>query len=72
MPASAASKVCLSLSTLLSVGIIIFVHYRQIEDRKELRIGIQLEEERNKQKKLNLVRLQQQESIAKAHDQNAD
>ena len=66
--ASVASKVTLVVSSLLSGGIIYYVHYQQAEDRVQLRKGIELEDERREeQKRINLVRLQQQADLTKAY-----
>lgn len=66
--ASLASKVTLVVSSLLSGGIIYYVHYQQAEDRVQLRKGIELEDERREeQKRINLVRLQQQADLTKAY-----
>ena len=66
--ASLASKVTLVVSSLLSGGIIYYVHYQQAEDRVQLRKGIELEgERREEQKRINLVRLQQQADLTKAY-----
>ena len=66
--ASLASKVTLLVSSLLSGGIIYYVHYQQAEDRVQLRKGIELEEERREeQKRINLVRLQQQADLTRAY-----
>ena len=66
--ASLASKITLLVSSLLSGGIIYYVHYQQAEDRVQLRKGIELEEERREeQKRINLVRLQQQADLTRAY-----
>jgi len=66
--ASLASKVTVLVSSLLSGGIIYYVHYQQAEDRVQLRKGIELEgERREEQKRINLVRLQQQADLTKAY-----
>jgi len=64
---STASKLTFLASTLFTCGIIGYVHYKQVYDRAQLHKGIEIEEEREKQKKLNLERLQQQSSIEKAY-----
>ena len=71
--ASLASKVTLLVSSLLSGGIIYYVHYQQAEDRVQLRKGIELEgERREEQKRINLVRLQQQADLTKAYKTAAE
>ena len=66
--ASLASKVTVVVSSILSGGIIYYVHYQQAEDRVQLRRGIELEEERREeQKRINLVRLQQQADLTRAY-----
>lgn len=65
---STASKVTLVVSTVLTIGTVYFVHYKQIYDKRELHKGIEREEENKKL--LNVARLQQQEAIAQLHRQN--
>ena len=65
---STASKITLALSSLASGGIIYFVHYNQVEDRRQLHKGIEIEEERRaKQKQINIERLKEQEELTKAY-----
>ena len=66
--ASLASKITFTVSCLLTGGTIYYVHYQQAEDRIQLRKGIELEEERREeQKRINLVRLQQQADLTRAY-----
>jgi len=64
---STASKLTFLTSTLFTGGIICYVHYKQVYDRQQLHRGIEIEEERQEQKRLNLERLQQQSTIEKAY-----
>ena len=65
---STASKITLALSSLASGGIIYFVHYSQVEDRRQLHKGIEIEEERRaKQKQINIERRKEQEELTKAY-----
>jgi len=61
------------VTTLFTGGIISYVHYKQVYDRAQLHKGIELEEERNAEKKrVNLERLQQQSSLEKQYREVAE
>ena len=47
-----------------------YVHFKQYDERLQLHKGIEIEEERQAQKRQNLERLQQQAEIEKAYRQS--
>jgi len=67
---STASKVTLLVSSLITGGIVYYVHFKQYDERLQLHKGIEIEEERQAQKRQNLERLQQQAEIEKAYRQS--
>ncbi|XP_014478089.1 PREDICTED: protein PET117 homolog, mitochondrial [Dinoponera quadriceps] len=63
---SIASKATFGLCFVVSVGIIGYVHYKQAYDRKQLRLGITRDIERQERRKAeNVYILQQQIELAK-------
>ena len=68
MPASTGSKLALLTSSLIAGGTVTYIHYRQYDDRIQLRKGINLEaENREERKRLNLIKLQEQADLEKAY-----
>jgi len=64
---SLGSKVTLAVSSLITGGTIYYVHFKQVDDRVQLRKGIEMETERRSvQKQINLARLQEQDGLTKS------
>lgn len=65
---SLPSKVALFASLALSSGIVFYVHYKQIDDREKLHLGIERDLERQTMKRAaNIHTLLQQEELAVAY-----
>lgn len=66
--ASLASKITLVISCAASLGIVAYVHFKQVDDRKQLHLGIDRDLERQSKKKAsNMHALVQQDELTKAY-----
>ncbi|XP_017881678.1 protein PET117 homolog, mitochondrial [Ceratina calcarata] len=63
---SFAAKTTFTLCCSVSIGIIVYVHYNQESQRKQLHLGVERDIQRQEQRKIqNLYMLEQQKLLTK-------
>ncbi|XP_011500033.1 PREDICTED: protein PET117 homolog, mitochondrial [Ceratosolen solmsi marchali] len=68
---SITSKMVLITSTIASLGLIIYIHYKQEFDRKKLSLGIMKDLDKQRRRKIeNIYLFDQQQKITKDLENN--